>query len=201
MANPTTAKPGNVASLSASDDLAIVRRLAGGDAEAIAALYDRFSPTLLAVARRILGAAGEAEEVLQETFLQAWNQADRYDPDRSSVSTWLILICRTRALDRFRSRDARGRAALASAAEPRPEPSGRAEESVLHGERRKRVREVLTSLPGEQREVLELAFFEGLSQSEIALRTGAPLGTVKTRALLGMKKVRQALRAEIRELL
>jgi len=189
------------AALSSSDDLAIVRRLAGGDAAAVSALYDRFAPLLLAVARRILGPAGEAEEVLQETFLQAWNQAERYDPARSSVSTWLILIARSRALDRFRSRDARGRAAAAAAAEPPPEPSGRAEESVLHAERRQRVREVLNSLPAEQREVLELAFFEGLSQSEIALRTGAPLGTVKTRALLGMKKIRQALRAEIRELL
>jgi len=193
--------PRTVASLSSSDDLAIVRRLAGGDPEAISALYDRFAPTLLAVARRILGPAGEAEEVLQETFLQAWHQADRYDPSRSSVSTWLILIARSRALDRFRSRDARGRAAIAAAAEPRPEPSDRAEANVLHAERRTRVRAVLAELPVEQREVLELAFFEGLSQSEIAARTGAPLGTVKTRALLGMKKVRQALRHEIRELM
>jgi RNA polymerase sigma-70 factor (ECF subfamily) len=193
--------PKTAASLSSSDDLAIVRRLAGGEAEAISALYDRYAPTLLAVARRILGPAGEAEEVLQETFLQAWHQAERYDPARSSVSTWLILIARSRALDRFRSRDARGRAAVAAAAEPKPEPSDRAEANVLHAERRKRVRAVLSELPAEQREVLELAFFEGLSQTEIATRTGAPLGTVKTRALLGMKKVRQALRFEIRELM
>ena len=193
--------PRSASSLAASDDLAIVRRLAGGDPDAVSALYDRYAPTLLAVARRILGAAGEAEEVLQETFLQAWHQAERYDPARSSVSTWLILIARSRALDRFRSRDARGRAASAAAAEPRHEPSARGEENVLHAERRKRVREVLSSLPVEQREVLELAFFEGLSQSEIAARTGAPLGTVKTRALLGMKKVRQALRDEIRGLM
>ncbi len=194
-------KPRSEAALSSSDDLAIVRRVAGGDAEALSALYDRFAPLLLAVARRILGPAGEAEEVLQETFLQAWNQADRYDSARSSVSTWLILIARSRALDRFRSRDARGRAAVAAAAEPRPEPSARAEESVLHAERRQRVREVMSQLPAEQREVLELAFFEGLSQTEIAARTAAPLGTVKTRALLGMKKIRQALRAEIKGLL
>jgi RNA polymerase sigma-70 factor (ECF subfamily) len=195
------ARPRSDSALSASDDLAIVRRMAGGDAEAIEALYDRYAPMLLAVARRILGPAGEAEEVLQETFLQAWNQAERYDPGRSSVSTWLVLIARSRALDRFRSRDARGRAAAAAATEPAAEASGGAEENVLHAERRQRVREVLSSLPIEQREVLELAFFEGLSQSEIAARTGAPLGTVKTRALLAMKKVRQALRAEIRGLM
>lgn len=198
---PDMARPRSDSALSASDDLAIVRRMAGGDAEAIEALYDRYAPMLLAVARRILGPAGEAEEVLQETFLQAWNQAERYDPGRSSVSTWLVLIARSRALDRFRSRDARGRAAAAAATEPAAEASGGAEENVLHAERRQRVREVLSSLPIEQREVLELAFFEGLSQSEIAARTGAPLGTVKTRALLAMKKVRQALRAEIRGLM
>jgi RNA polymerase sigma-70 factor (ECF subfamily) len=195
----TSSRP--VSPIRASDDLAVVRRMAAGDAHAVAELYDRFAAVLLAVARRIVGGAGDAEEVLQESFLQAWNQAARYDPQRSSVSTWLILIARSRALDRLRSRQARDRAADGAAAEPKPDTSSAAELSVLHAERRRRVREVLAELPDEQRRVLELAFYEGLSQSEIATRTGAPLGTVKTRALLGMKKLRQALRAEIRELL
>jgi RNA polymerase sigma-70 factor (ECF subfamily) len=192
----------SVASLRASDELALVRRMVAGEAEALAELYDRFAPLMLAVARRILGGAGDAEEVLQEAFLQAWNQAERYDPGRSSVSTWLVLIARTRALDRLRSRGARDRAAQASAAEPPPpDTSSRLDEHVLHRERRRRVREALAAIPAEQRRVLELAFYEGLSQSEIATRTGTPLGTVKTRALLGMKKLRQALRSEIRELM
>ncbi len=191
----------STAALRASDDLAVVRRLAAGEADALSELYDRFAPLLHAVARRILGPGGEADEVLQESFLQAWNQAERYDAARSSVSTWLVLIARSRALDRFRNRDARNRAANAFAVEPKPDTSSRAEENVLHAERRRRVQTVLSELPVEQREVLELAFFEGLSQTEIATRTGAPLGTVKTRALLGMKKVRQALRYEIRELI
>ena len=184
------------------DELALLRRLADRQPDALAELYDRYAPLLLALTRRILGSSSDAEEVLQESFLQAWNQADRYDSSRSSVSTWLVLIARSRALDRLRSRSARDRATVAAEAEPRPADASSASEAhVLHGERRVRVREVLAELPVEQRQVLELAFYEGLSQSEIATRTGAPLGTVKTRALLGMKKVRQALREEIRELM
>jgi RNA polymerase sigma-70 factor (ECF subfamily) len=196
------APPRSAAPLRASDDLAIVRRMVAGESDALAELYDRFAPLVLAVARRILGGAGEAEEVVQEAFLQAWNQAERYDAGRSSVSTWLLLIARTRALDRLRSRGARERMAQAAAAEP---PSGDTssggDDSVLHRERRRRVRQALAELPEEQRRVLELAFYEGLSQSEIATRTGTPLGTVKTRALLGMRKLRQALRSEVRELM
>lgn len=176
--------------------------MVAGETDALAELYDRYAGILLAVARRILGAAGDAEEVLQEVFLQAWNQAERYDAERSSVSTWLILIARTRALDRLRSRGAQQRTAAAVAAEPpAPDTSSRLDEHVLRAERRRRVRGALAEIPEEQRRVLELAFYEGLSQSEIATRTGAPLGTVKTRALLGMKKLRQALRSEIRELM
>lgn len=198
MASP----PRSAAPLRASDDLAIVRRMVAGEAEALAELYDRFAPLVLAVARRILGGAGDAEEVLQEAFLQAWNQADRYDAARSSVSTWLVLISRSRALDRLRSRGARDRSAAAAAAEPPPaDTSSRLDEHVLHRERQRRVRDALAAIPEEQRRVLELAFYGGLSQSEIATRTGTPLGTVKTRALLGMKKLRQELRSEIRELM
>lgn len=192
----------SAAPLRASDDLAIVRRMAGGDADALAELYDRYAGLLLALTRRILGPAGEAEEALQEAFLQAWHQAGRYEPGRSSVSTWLLLIARTRALDRLRSRGARERTALAAAAEPAaPDTSSRVDDHVLHRERRARVQHALADLPEEQRRVLELAFYEGLSQSEIATRTGAPLGTVKTRALLAMRKLREALRNEIRELM
>lgn len=199
----TDTEPGRGAALLRTiDDLALVRRMAAREEAAVAELYDRFGGLLLAISRRILGGAAEAEEVLQEAFLQAWLQAERYDPARSSVSTWLVLIVRSRALDRLRSRQARDRATLAAEAEPRAGDASSASEAyVFHGERRERVREVLAELPVEQRQVLELAFYEGLSQSEIATRTGAPLGTVKTRALLGMKKLRQSLREEIRELM
>ncbi|KAB2968393.1 MAG: sigma-70 family RNA polymerase sigma factor, partial [Thermoanaerobaculia bacterium] len=96
--------------LRATDDLALLRRVAVREEAALTELYDRYAPLLLAVVRRILGAAAEAEEVLQEAFFQAWLQADRYDPSRSSVSTWLVLIARSRALDRLRARRSHDRA-------------------------------------------------------------------------------------------
>lgn len=196
------ADPSSPVSLRSSDELALVRRVADHRQEALAELYDRFAPLLLAVARRIVGGPGEAEEVLQETLLQIWQQADRYDPSRSSVSAWFVLIARSRALDRLRQRGTRERALQAAEAEPRaPDPSARLDEHVLIRERRERVRAALADLPAEQREVLELAFFSGLSQTEIAERTATPLGTVKTRALLAMKKLRRELREEIRELM
>lgn len=188
--------------LRASDDLALVRRLADRRPDALAELFDRYAPLVLAVTRRILGNAADGEEALQDTFFQAWSQADRYDSSRSSVSTWLVLIARSRALDRLRQRQARHRTADAAAAEPpAPDASARLDEHVLIRERRSRVRAALAGLPDEQREVLELSFYGGLSQSEIAERTATPLGTVKTRALLAMKKIRRDLREEIRELM
>ncbi|MEO8274626.1 MAG: sigma-70 family RNA polymerase sigma factor [Thermoanaerobaculia bacterium] len=193
---------GSPTPIRSSDDLALVKRVVDRRQEALAELYDRYSPLLLAVARRIVGNPSDAEEVLQETFFQAWNQAERYDSGRSSVSTWLVLIARSRALDRLRQRQSRERTAIAAEAEPKaPDASARFDETVLTQERRKRVQKSMADLPSEQREVLSLAFFEGLSQTEIAERTGTPLGTVKTRALLAMKKLRRDLRAEIRELM
>jgi RNA polymerase sigma-70 factor (ECF subfamily) len=185
-----------------SDELALVRGLAERRPEALAELFDRYASLLLALTRRILGSAADAEEVVQEAFLQAWNQADRYDSSRSSVSTWLVLIARSRALDRLRQRQSRDRTAAAAEAEPQaPDASARLDENVLIEERRIRVRAALAGLPAEQKQVLELAFYEGLSQTEIAQKTATPLGTVKTRALLAMKKLRRDLREEIRELM
>ena len=188
--------------LRASDDHELLRQMAERLPDALAELYDRYSPLLLGISRRILGGAAEAEEVLQETFLQAWNQASRYDRARSSVSTWLVLLARSRALDRLRQRLSRERTAAAAELEPAPpDASGRLDEHVLFRERRQRVRSALDGLPAEQKEVLELAFYQGLSQTEIAERTGTPLGTVKTRSLLAMKKLRKDLRDEVRGLI
>jgi RNA polymerase sigma-70 factor (ECF subfamily) len=183
-------------------DADLLRRIAGRRQEALAELYDRHAPLLLAVARRILGNASDAEEVVQETLLQVWTQAGRYDPARSSATTWLVLLTRSRAIDLLRSRGVRQRAAVASALElPAAHTSPEGPRAVLTEERQARVRTALAELPVEQRGVLELAFFGGLSQSEIAERTGIPLGTVKTRTLLAMRKLRQSLREEMRELL
>jgi RNA polymerase sigma-70 factor (ECF subfamily) len=180
-----------------------VRQILERRPEALGELYDRHAPGLLALARRILAGSADAEEVLQEVFLHVWNNTGRYDAARSSVSTWLVLITRSRAIDRLRSRKVVERvhetAHLEDPAADHASPEGL--ESVFFRERRQRVKSELDKLPPEQRQVLEMAFYKGLSQTEIADRAGLPLGTVKTRTLLAMKKLRSALRSEIRELL
>lgn len=194
--------PSSGADATTSDDQGLVRAMAAGRSEAVARLYDRYSGMLLALSQRILGSRSDAEEILQETFLQAWNQASRYDPKRSSVSTWLVLIARSRSIDRLRSRRVRQRTATAARREnPTVHASPQGVGSVLLQERRNRLREELAKLPYEQRQVLEMAFYGGMTQSEIASETGIPLGTVKTRTLLAMKKLRKALQSEIKELL
>ena len=200
--DPTSSQTGLPAALS---DAALIRQVTERQPDALAELYARFAPTLLALARRILDNHADAEEVLQEVFVQVWNRGERYDPARSSVSTWLVLIARSRAIDRLRSRKVvertheAGAQAMPAGGEAYASPV--AVENVFIQERHDRVRREMATLPAEQRQVLEMAFYEGLTQSEIAAKAGLPLGTVKTRTLLAMKKLRQALREEIRQLL
>lgn len=201
--DPTSSQPRSLAALS---DAAVLRLVADERSpDALAELYDRFSPTLLALARRILGANADAEDVLQEVFVQVWNRGERYDPARSSVSTWLVLIARSRAIDRLRGRKVIERTQEATAQAEQvlggPHTSPEAIHNVLTKQRHERVRRELEALPPEQRQVLEMAYYEGLTQSEIAAKADLPLGTVKTRTLLAMKKLRSALRSEIRQLL
>ena len=185
-----------------SDDLALVQRIVDRRQEALAELYDRYAPLLLAVTRRILGSPTAAEEALLETFFQLWNQAERFDSGRSSVSTWLVLLARDRALERLRLRRLRDRGAPGpESASSSPAAPGIHEETAVDAERRRRVQKALAALSAEQREVLELAFFDGLSLAAIADRNRTPLATVQSRALHAMKKLRRDLRAEIRELM
>ena len=184
------------------DDKELVAAIAAGDEKSLSELFDRYAGMLTALAHRILKNQPDAEEVLQETFLQVWNQAGRYDAKRSSVSTWLVLIARSRAIDRLRTRQVKQRTAAAAQQEnPVQHTSPKGVANVLRLERRSRLRQELSQLPEEQRRVLEMAFYGGMTQSEIAEQTGIPLGTVKTRTLLAMKKLRAALQDEIRELL
>jgi RNA polymerase sigma-70 factor (ECF subfamily) len=184
------------------NDVILLRQIADRKPEALSELYDRYAPVLLGLARRIMGNTADAEEVLQEVFVHVWNRGAHYDPGRSSVSTWLVLITRSRAIDRLRSRKVVERTHEAAQMEnPESHTSPEGDLNVFMQERRERVREELAKLPAEQRQVLDLAFYGGLSQTEIASRTDIPLGTVKTRTLLAMKKLRNALRTEIRELL
>ncbi|HEX4862753.1 MAG TPA: sigma-70 family RNA polymerase sigma factor, partial [Acidimicrobiales bacterium] len=139
-------------------DGALMRQVADRQPAALDALYDRHAPTLLALGRRILGNLPDAEEVLQEVFLHVWNHSGRYDPGRSSVSTWLVLIARSRAIDRLRTRKVVERTHESSAqANPVGHASPEGVETVFIHERRERVRSELAKLPDEQRQVLEMA--------------------------------------------
>ncbi len=180
----------------------LVERVAGGDSEALSELYDRFSGMLLGLATKILGNPSDGEEVLQEVFVQVWRQASRYQRSRSSVSTWLVLITRSRSIDRLRSRNVKLRTAHEAHREsPRTHASPEGVGNVLMEERRKRLARELAELPDEQREVLEMAYYRGMTQREVSEMTDTPLGTVKTRTLLAMKKLRIALKDEIEDLL
>lgn len=177
-------------------DLYLIGRVAGGDREAFAHLFDRLAPAVLGLLVRILGRGGEAEEVLQEVFLQVWEEADRYQPGRSSPLGWVLMLARSRGIERLRSRQASQRRAqtvardgLWSDGAANPRGSDRLEAE----ERRQQLLAALGVLSSEQRQCIELAFFQGLTHSQIAECTAAPLGTVKSRILLGMNKLRQAL--------
>jgi RNA polymerase sigma-70 factor (ECF subfamily) len=202
MESVESSRPDSPTSVTALDDKELIRAIVDEQPAALSELYDRFSGMLMALSQRILHDPADAEEVLQETFLQVWNQAARYDSKRSSVSTWLVLITRSRSIDRLRSRQVKQRTVTAATRENRDvHTSPKGVGNVLRQERQQRLRQEMAKLPAEQRQVLELAFYSGLTQSEIAQQTGIPLGTVKTRTLLAMKKLRAVLRDEIRELL
>ncbi|HEY3011919.1 MAG TPA: sigma-70 family RNA polymerase sigma factor [Gemmatimonadales bacterium] len=182
-----------------SSDRELVLRAADGDQRAIAVLYDRYSGTLYAVAYRVLGERADAEDVLVEAFAQAWREAPRFESSRGSVAGWLTMIARSRALDLVRARSRRERiTAKAVHQSPRIPAMGNRPadpaDSYDMTERRHQVAAALETLSPPQRQAIELAFFEGLSQSEIAERLEEPLGTIKTRVRLGMQKLRESLR-------
>jgi RNA polymerase sigma-70 factor (ECF subfamily) len=180
----------------AAEDIHLMGRTAAGDREAFARLFDRHSPVVLGLLMRILGSRSEAEEVLQEVFLQVWKQAGRYEAGRSTPRGWMLVLARSRALDSVRSREARQRREIeVSADSPRHTSQAVGTQGLEEKERQEQVSSALDLLPPDQRRCIELAFFEGLTQSQIANRLEAPLGTVKSRIHLGMHKLRQALSA------
>jgi RNA polymerase sigma-70 factor (ECF subfamily) len=178
----------------AAADHDTIRRVARGDGDALAALYDRHSRAVYSLALRVLGDTNEAEEVVQDVFAQAWRQAARYDTSRGAVVAWLLVMTRSRAIDRLRAR--RGLQPLAGDSEHAldvlSDPAAGPEREALTAEARSRVRQALEQLPFVQRLAIELAFFEGLTHVEIAERLELPLGTIKTRIRLGLMKLKDA---------
>jgi RNA polymerase sigma-70 factor (ECF subfamily) len=176
-------------------DLEAIRRVARGDADALALLYDRHSRIVYSLSFRIVGDPTEAEEVVQDVFAQAWRQAERYDTSRGAVIAWLLMIARSRSIDRLRSR--RGMPALApdgsKGLTEMVDPAEGPELMTLTSEQIRRLRTALNTLPLPQRLTIELAFYEGLTHVEIAERLEEPLGTIKTRIRLGLLKLRGAV--------
>jgi RNA polymerase sigma-70 factor (ECF subfamily) len=174
-----------------TSDAALLVRLGAREPSALAALYDRHARFALGVAHRVLGDRAEAEEVVQDVFLQIWDGRVRFDERRGRFRSWLFVMARNRALDGLRRRASR------PLGEP---PSLRlaargddAEQRAIDGEAARAVREALARLPVIQREAVELSFYRGLSHSEIARQTGEPLGTVKSRMSRAMAALREAL--------
>jgi RNA polymerase sigma-70 factor (ECF subfamily) len=175
----------------------LIAAIAAGDRDAFSRFYDLTAPMAFGLIRRVLRDPEAAAEVLQDVFWQVWQDASRYDPTRGSPEAWLVTRAKTRAIDRLRSMRRRDRTFVApvdeSVAQRREEP---AENPAVVAEDKSLVQAALAQLPEAQRRVIELAFFEGLTQSEIATRLGEPLGTVKTRARLGLDRLRGVLGAE-----
>ena len=174
--------------------LDLIRGIAAGDQRALGELYDSTNRSVFGLVLRILNDPSNAEEVTLEVFTQVWRQAANYDPRRGTPSAWILTIARSRAIDRFRSTDqTRRRQEPLATVETARSDGADPEESASEAERREIVRSALDSLPPEQRQVIELAYFGGLSHSEIAAECSLPLGTVKTRTRLAMGRLRTAL--------
>lgn len=177
-------------------DVELLHAVARGDEGALARLYDQYRVILFGLLVRILNSREEAEDVLQEVFLQVWRRARDFDEGRGRPFTWLVTLARSRAIDRIRQLGARQRLAD-SAAQNTPAEASDAAADTLLSEQREILARALAALPEEQRRTLNLAYFEGLTQSEIAEKLGTPLGTVKTRMRSGMIKLRELLGEQI----
>lgn len=175
----------------------LITAIGAGETAALERLYDLHAPVAYALLLRLLGNPEDAQEVLQEVFIQAWQRAESYDARRGNEIAWLISIARSRGIDRLRSRRTRATRESEASREIsiRTGDVVRAQglEDAIVSEQQREMREALDGIPDTQRIPLELAYFNGMSQSEIAKHLGEPLGTIKTRMQLGMKKLRDRL--------
>lgn len=187
--------PPNPTVTTQSTDLELLNALKAGQTDALSALYDRYANVVYSLALRILNNPEEAEDITQEIFLKIWNRANLYEPNRGSFNNFLITITRSRAIDKLRSRGSqfrflqRWQAVIVHTASPETPL-----DSVSMEERSHLVQSALERLSDPERQILEISYYEGLSYSETAKRLSLPLGTVKSRARTGLRKLRHALK-------
>lgn len=181
------------------NDEQLMARIQGGDEFALAALYRRHTPLLRTVARRVVHNDHDVDDLLQEIFIELWNRAASYDEAKGKALGWMVTLARRRAIDKVRRRQAYSRAEerlrLEKEQEPLPTRNHGAENEAHASDRTEIFQRLLTTLPLAQRDALHLAFYCGLSQREIAAQTGIPLGTIKTRLELAVRKMRAAIMA------
>lgn len=173
------------------DDETLIRRIASQDQSALTALYDRYSQVIYALIYRMIGVAEEAEEIILDVFLQVWRTAHRYDPHKAQVNSWLFMIARSRALDRLRRQSRQERTVLMLQQTQMPlDLNSPPEAYIIRAENHQRLHHALAQLPQEQRQAVELAYYYGLSHTQIAVKLGVPPGTIKSRIRMGLQKLR-----------
>src|SRR5438477_11786761 len=189
---PVALEPG------APTDVDLMLQIQTGDADALSQLYDRYSGIVKALILRIIHNDTEADDLLQEVFMEIWNQAKNFSAEKGKPLGWMVTLTRRRAIDALRKRQAYARAEERLQAESEQQPlawvQNVTEQEIRAGDTRVLMAKVISSLPEAQQQVIELAFFQGMSQPEIAFNTNIPLGTVKTRFELGMKKIYEDMR-------
>jgi len=186
----------------APSDVDLMLGIQSGDADALSQLYDRYSGIMKALILRIIHNETEADDLLQEVFMEIWNQAKNFSAEKGKPLGWMVTLTRRRAIDALRKKQAYARAEERLQAEPERQPlawvENATEKDIEAGDTRVLMAKVINSLPEAQQQVIELAFFQGMSQREIAFHTNVPLGTVKTRLELGLKKIYDRLK-ELRD--
>ena len=198
--NPVIAPPGPEPG--APSDVDLMTSIQAGDPDALAHLYDRYNGILKALILRIIHNETEADDLLQEVFLEIWNQAKNFSAQKGKPLGWMVTLTRRRSIDALRKKQAYARAEERLQAEPERQPlawvQNTTAEEITSGDTRALMAKVISSLPEAQQQVIDLAFFRGMSQREIAAHTNIPLGTVKTRLELGLKKIYDNLK-ELRD--
>ena len=182
---------------SAGDDTGLVTRMQARDPRALAEFYDRYGRAVYALILRVVRDTGIAEDLVQETFLRVWNRVHGFDAQKGSIGPWLLAVARNRAIDYLRSAGGRERNAVEYEETDHPALYTNMEQELLASDKARRVKSAIDKLSPNQRQVIELAYFEGLSQTEMAERMGQPLGTVKTWVRTALKNLRDELGAAV----